>query len=311
MMTIASLKSNGFKPFDELPLPEKEQHIQTIKYLDTLSASSGTNISNWDLQMFFHGGKLLADKNKINRIFFSARDEFMRANEKNPALSESQQNHLDVLERTIPARVANKNHEIIQSHMYMAEQHYERYLENVRAARELQIIVDSVDGLKVNLKGQVDSLVRTGFWTLHAVTDEVISLRNTNDVLCRYKNTAQGIDVTVNFGKFIFDYNPKNARVSYQEFENNKRFGNCVHPHLYDYGICFGATGPQAGRFMREANLVELFNLIASILVSYNPQDAYVDIVRFHAIEQGKEDPYLAQEMARETDEPDEDEGNF
>jgi adenylate kinase len=292
MITIQDLKSKGFAQIKVPDETARATQVAVAKYIDTLASQSGTNIAQWDMRKFFDGDKFIEDKNKINQIFFTARETELAA--KPVVVNAASLEKIRKLEASLPALGMKQHEDLKKEILDTAAELARRQAELVRYARELQIFLDThTVELKYNLAGQVEKLVASGMWNIHSVGEETISLTNANDVIVRYKSQAQGIDVTVNFGKFMFNFNAKRGSVEAKPYEKNKKVANAYHPHIYGYGICWGAAATKAQEHMARLQMVDLFNLISSILISYNPKDAYADIVRYHALDAGKQDPYV------------------
>lgn len=288
--TIDVLKENKCAFFDSISDKDiRDAQLRTVKYLTTLSNLSTTDISKWDIGLIFSDpttGLLVTERQDINKRFFAFRDkqEITDIN-----LSPDLLRKIEALEKLIPQTELNQIKESYRINMQRASERYSSYMNALRSARECKIRIDSFEGKGADLKGQVEQVIRVGFWELRSVDPACISFITKQPIVLTYKNTAQSIDITYEVGRICIVYYPQDGYcgVNISHSEGVRYFNGHIHPHVGGDGdICFGTAGDMATRAMAECNLVRLCAIVQQTLTEYNPDSPYVALQDFNVLDE-------------------------
>lgn len=287
------------------------EQVANLKYIAQLAAQSHTDISDWDLAVMF--GDFTTTKGDINKTFFEAREKTVEpARElttKEITAIAAVGKHL----ATKGTRTIDQVNLNIDQYATAIKDNQANITNNLARVQDLKAELDLLEA-KGDAIPDFATMIREieadGFFSFKGASDADrdgdefgnryagFEFVTKADVIVHYRNDAQRIDCTVNFGRFRVTITKKKS-IKVCPAGRNVQVADRYHPHVFDYGLCLGATATAAGELLNKNKLPDVMRLIASILVSYNPKDSYVDIVRFAAKQQKKDDPYTAPVPAR------------
>lgn len=310
-MNYDQIRQNNFKYFEGSP--NAAAQIEAVKYIAQLASQSATSISGWDLPAIFETapGEMATERQEINRRFFERKQETDTV--MSGSLSQAQ---CLAIEKQGAKFKRNDETSVLKQHIEAHETDISRYSEHVKSLirtrdeyqKRLDELLAQPQPEAIKWVERVKQVIDDGFWSFaYARNDLVhgeeyengiffrgITFETRNDVVIHYVKPEQGIDINVNLGKFRVSWNPGETSVYITHSGNNVWVSSRCHPHIGGHAICLGAAKPAVVGALKKGDIQAAFRLIAFILTQYNPNDAYIDLVRLHAKRLGMRDPYEA-----------------
>ena len=291
-----------------------KNQINAAKYIHEVAAMSGINIDSWDIVEIFKDegrgdNQIITNKRLINRIMFKYDNQ--QPENKIECLP---QTVVDILNKNAPRLNHQYNDPQYWKNKFDAAlndaQHYDRRAnEKYTCMRKFEVEYNRCLAMQAHespsdFPEKIDKVLKDGFFVFDSYDEEEnkVHFSTAHDIILTYKNDAQGINCNVNMGKFSVRVSHASLSIYVHPKEGNitvkkgPRKG-VYHPHVYDYGLCWGATRELRDKLKEKRDLQGLMQIVASILVSYNPEDAYADIVQYYAKQNGLIDPYEEQAM--------------
>jgi hypothetical protein len=172
--------------------------------------------------------------------------------------------------------MAEKQHRA-DDHLRAAASRYREYETNLREAGEEYTAVRLLAGIESNIEAQVQQIHSSSFWEFLELRDgHMLRFKTRQDVFMTHKNPAAGVDITLNFGKFIAQFDLDRFIIKVYECERNITVSGYYHPHIASSGnVCWGDAGAQVTSHLATHKIVEVMTLLATILTSYNSENPY------------------------------------
>lgn len=254
----------------EMTLDQKNQYVQT------LCVQTGRNFSEIDLSPF----AACTSKSEINKLFFTGEAPVI-----NTEISDS---------LTLRAGELFKN--VNESIAYKREMN--RFRRSAQSAQDLfqQDIARMVEfRRKLNLSDQRDgnfyvdalkNIIGKGRWKFVDATASSLRFILTNDCIIKWKDDRKSIDMTVNFGKFILNYNVRENRIRIDCGENNLNYGGHMHPHINLNGaVCWGNAQETITKALESFDTEKITETVFLLLHEYNDESPYISLNVFKDIE--------------------------
>ena len=291
-MKFRELLNTGFKSFSRMAEEKKLAQIDAVKYIMTIASTSGISVMDWDAQEVFTAGKsaneIVTDRCTINRLFFTHHEALQAIAPAAPIsteLNEIANNTLKELSRRYVADLVARADNDANGKLNQARDYFrsaEDYLTKATVARQS---ISSLRNEIPDIAGQIKTLHEGKFWEYIGQKDgyqNVIRLKTRNDVVCNYRNATAGIDVRVNLGMFVAEFDISAIRVRVFKSERNVQTGEYYHPHIsYDGSVCWGNASNSVSLAITNLRLVEIFSLLASVLTNYNNGNPYRSLEEF------------------------------
>jgi len=291
-MLFSEIIKGNYRVFSRQQEAERTKNIATIKYIENLAGIAGVNIGDWNAKELFGTGtghKFIDDKNEINRIFFCEMDR--RAAE-TPTAPENADNLIDdanlamikAAEARYVSRLVAEEYKKAEEHIKQAMGYYKEHENYVRRAGEYYSQARRLQGNGENsLERQVREIASNSFYRYLGMVDgRKIRFATRGDIQLSHRNPAAGIDITINFGKFMVVCDIENFRITVHPFENNHNVSGHPHPHVQGGGgVCWGTAANSVSAALAKCNFVEPMVLLSALLINYNPGSPYVSMERF------------------------------
>ncbi len=137
-----------------------------------------------------------------------------------------------------------------------------------QAQRELEAFDASES--KSGITAQVEKILSNPFYKLKATSGNLIEFI-TEPIFMHHKDTNQGIDMKVNFGKFTVIWAVENNSFKVRAGEGNTLVDGYIHPHVSSDGdVCLGNAGSAFTQAIQAQEFYKVFEIFQAIFHSYN-----------------------------------------
>ncbi len=131
------------------------------------------------------------------------------------------------------------------------------------------------------LSEAITEILKSSFYKFHAIEDGQVYF-TTAPVVVTHVNVRQAINMTVDLGRVQIIWRLEDNHLEFQPYENNLRLGDYWHPHC-GVSMCFG-NGLDAFRTaMNGKEPWKAFQIVESILKTYNPDSPFKSLDQFWA----------------------------
>ena len=283
-MDIIELKSDSY--LSKFSGPELAKQRNTAIYIEKLASLSGTNINNWNMEPFLkENERLPTDKNKINQVFFSLKENPV-INLDDEKMTEEQKR---ILHKTFGCHDETSLKAKLASHERSAKNYsHEAANQHKLAMRINKELLSAMAGRNTSDEKMYE-LLSQGFWEVHRYPDEAeatLILKTVNEVIITYINEDHGVKQQFNFGRMRLRLREDgHVKVYIKQEDNKDKFivddGHC-HPHVGNGGgVCTGELSKEFDRAVGERDFSKIAIIVQKVLLSYNPEDAYRQITHY------------------------------
>lgn len=288
-MNLREVIRSGYKPFSRMGAEKQKAHILAVQYIELLATQTSTKMEPWNLLDVFgigKGNEIVTDKKEINKKFFEKLEEIKS---KTPAeafaLEQRISTQIDELSREFSNREVNQLKKSRDNAINAAVSAFDRAQSLLADARRYEQQLMSYERRESTIAGQISQIAQESFWEFHQLYGENVDLITKSDVILTHKNSAAGVDLRVNMGKFAARLNLKTMNLLVYTFEGNLNLGGFYHPHIYTNGsICWGNASSTAALKLPKGEVADIFRLLASVLVNYNDGNPYRSLAEFQKI---------------------------
>lgn len=276
--------------FKRMGAKSRARYVDTLKYIEFLASNTNTDINSWNIFEVFGTGKgksLYIDKRRINQIFLeTARNSDVGSSSAEAEFANIRAQINDACRQAMLENVRTQELHM-QRILQRANSSYNSFMELVREASRLR---DSLGSNPANnIDQQLQTIVQSGFWKFKRVINgTVLEFHTANNVISSYRNRSARIDIDVNLGKFKVTVDIVNRVIHVGQLANNVHsdwYGNMgfYHPHINRNGnVCWGNSGGTVTNMFVNADYAGLMQLLATILVDFNPDNPYVQLGQMH-----------------------------
>jgi len=226
------------------------REVSAVDYIKFLARSTQKNISRWKVEdLFFENGRLITNKNKINKKFFQ---KLSAGRKKKKVISKL--NIMGLVKRTNEKTILRLELEIKE--------------------REQRILKLRNNSNNSNIEEQVWEIINTGCWENPIIQGKYLFLNTTNNVILNSNN----------LGKFGAAFNLVDKKIYVTPYSGNKEGGDLyIHPHINSDGrICWGNISSEAEKAVSGLNLIKVFNFLHGLLNSYTGNAPYTLLSNFN-----------------------------
>lgn len=273
------------RPYDLLSFAEARRNrfqggtefdVLLCSYLEQLALQTSTNIDEWTLGVFRNltsWGSLPLDKRAVNKVFFEEKEKRTHTIE---ALSISAEAALQETKvkasETVKVRLTHLQ-ETYKSQLTEATRTQVAADAYLKKAWEVKKEMYALKDRGANyIMDEAKKLLAEGFWEFHDYGNSILRFRTKNDVVMSEINKAAGIDRRVTLGKYLAEYRVNDASLKLKRFTQNAISHGYYHPYCNNSGaICWGNAANTASKLLSQGELYAVFNLLASLLVTYSP----------------------------------------
>lgn len=289
-MNLKEIIAGGkYTIFSRMTLENKKAHIEAVDYIKVLAASSSTNLDNWNIISIFgtgSGNKLILDRREINKLFFKNATENKKNREEHPvkeleaSIFQNLPRPRNNRERNVIQRLEDQKN-AAKSKMQQALFSAKTQLANlVQANRQLL----ALNAKTMDLTDQVRQINAGGFWEFSHIEKTRVYFKTISEVIVRHKQKSQGIDITVNLGRFFCFIDMKEGNeLHLRPLSNNVMLEDgLLHPHGALDSICWGAASETLYELLATFDYVGAMKLFANLLCDYNSGDAFAGLHEFY-----------------------------
>jgi len=213
-----------------------------VKYIESLSSMTNTNIEEWNLSKFMRDGLMIKNRGEINKIFFTERGDIVRTtfgDGVNKWIAEkskyfSQKTRGDILDQI------SKNQGRIRLHSLDINRH----LNDLRELQRNLCIMDR--GNDYSFKESMENLSNSSYWQYARCTESFLIFESTKDIEMSHIDPVKGINQHINFGKMEVSIGPRHRSFCVRLAESNKSIHvmhGYFHPHIDEEGrVCWGTA---------------------------------------------------------------------
>lgn len=281
---------NG-SPFAQLRLTRFNGLAATVKadleYLEQLASQTQTNIDEWVPYSVLEGIKF-GDKRGINKAFFKK----IETQQKTAAsLSDIQKKLLEEAAQEMDRAKIKRIMELDRKHREQLKyaQSYMRDGNNALSQawqyqKERLILEERTpDFLTQDLK----KILQGSFWELFGYEKTFLRLTSRQDIVLKEVNPAGNVNRHVNMGRYLTTLNLANMTLTVGPFKNNLCSNGHYHPYLASDGeVCWGNASDSAMKLLASCQLVEVFQLLASLLSNYGSDtNPYIRLANFDVLQ--------------------------
>lgn len=297
-MKLDEIIEGKFTVFSRMNDENRKNHIETVKYIRTLSNSVGINISTWNLFEVFGtsagGNTLRTDRARINKIFwerFKAGDDTPPPE---PVDKESivtnintwiEQSGREFKSNYLQQLIQERDSALTYCNDYLNS--YNSYLvEVIHKNKKIETFADNPP----DIGGEITKVIDAGFFKFKSITKGVITF-TTDKIVNTDKRPSAGMDLTVELGSYTIEYNlgkatgrrrNRDSVLRVLPNEDNIFSGRYYHPHINPQGnICWGDGIDKAHQAILSHKISDAMTILAAVLTHYNPEDPYVTLYNF------------------------------
>lgn len=246
---------------------------ETMQYLRQLCGMTGRAFDSLDLQRFIG----LQERGPINKMFFEI------AEAPQGSIHGAQVTALTKFAESL--KLSNRYKNDVRKLSTEIEREQTRMQDSIAKLVELRRISAYFDSQKgLPFAEMCKEVEATGQWKLQRVTVDAgeIAFSNVNDVVLKHKDEDQGMDITVNMGRYmaVIDFNRSRVRV--HRFERNIQTSEYYHPHVTtDASVCWGNAAETITQSLQTFNIKKLLGTLHVLLHEYNDESPYRALVEF------------------------------
>ena len=256
-------------------------------YIQTLSTSTSTDISKWNLQKIFGN---TTDRCEINKRFFAQKLAVVTPRPKRKPLSLKaskdlvQNLGLDKLKMAAEVELKRK----LKESENLASHQSKLHSEILALRKKLRV---SKDGDASILMQQVQETVKDGFWENPIFTEDsrYLWFNAKNDAVVHNISKSVTKDNCVNFGKFAIRITLDGLKPEISFYKDNIDNGSGdIHPFVSlderDNGVvfpCYGNAYALQQKLRNNMELSKLLKLTVALLISYNSEYGYAQLEDF------------------------------
>ncbi len=269
---------------DPMPVNEPRPVVladkNLIMYVRMLEATAGVVLSEQERTSL----ALLGVKRTINRAFFRALPAASGGAPMPFPEEEVANAYLKERESTVKAEIDRAKHDI-QGNINNAMNQSRSAMGYFETAAKCRLRLTALQGKPDSPLAEIAKILADPFFTFHGLkkreNGEVYGAEFiTASVILVYQNKQHGIDITLDLGRFRFEWLFAGV-VKVHPHTGNILASNHYHPHLSGGNICLGNAADAYKTAVAEGKISTQFQILQSILLSYNPDSPYIDITTF------------------------------
>jgi len=266
------------------------------KYIELLSSQTGTPADKWDIEKVFGSrGKLITNKNEINKRFFKHAEEtrviVKRLTKKNIEKLNSLSGGIAEIDDAHTQDRLDKLDSKWRRKLEVVKKHYAKAAKAIEEAAKINKQINELLRKKDNLGEQISDIVRENFWEFQNLSGSRLNLVTKANVVVTHKNQARRIDLQVNLGRFRAEINLEDSWLKVHRFKNNVNVEGYIHPHIEDGGdICWGSAYGVIGEKLPKGEYADVLRILASLLTSYSDSNPFVHLEEFNDEANGRRD---------------------
>lgn len=289
-MQMHELTANGFAHFNGIDDRRKRStQVNAVKYIGQLAAMTKTDISSWDITKMFgrDDGSIIQDKTKINKTFFTAIENGAEESPIDLPIADIEK----MQGRWSTGRISTLEHQLNTKTSH-ANSYLNSYTNYMRQAAGIKNQIAQIKGGESWLLDEVKRVIDSGNWTDCELDMEnnYITFTTKHDAILKYVDRNNEVDITYNFGKFkaeisLSSFLPLVWPTDWDKVHSFSR-GYC-HPHIPSMSrhgkqdVCLGSLRDEMNRATSEFKFAKCFEIIHTVLNSYNHGDAYKTLPTF------------------------------
>lgn len=267
---------------DEAKQEEPPNIRANMGYIQMLMANYGFKLSLEQMQELAR----LSDKSAINKKMAEYYEQHKAGKPIGPNIDEIIQQASGDLQSFFKTKFEEKRNNIKKeitsyqkdANKYFAEAHNKLLRMNEKVIEFDQLKEDGTD-----VRQLFDSLSNNPFWRIEKFRDGILYFES-NDVIVRYVNKAQNVDMTVNFGPMWAMWLTRNGIVKMDSTRMKYDVGGFPHPHVgIDGYVCWGNAASSYTNHIKSLNIAEILNILQSLLQTYNPGSPFARLDKFYA----------------------------
>lgn len=243
-MTLDVIRKEKLKQFGALDLPKCKQVLKALNHIEHLGTMTRVDLSELDILEVFKGegeSKIELSLEKISQIFMGHFEEAKK------------------IDTTLPAE--------FEAQIKKLSEHIGKVNKRITfdLLKEVKLVQDA------------------GFWKLESVNTDSLTFATRNQVIGPHPSDAGTYPIEkdrehtlVNFGKFKVTLSLVNRGLSWETLEDNIETGDeHPHPHMFNYGICWGGAAHTATSALSSGELSKTLQLLAHVLTFVNETGNY------------------------------------
>lgn len=283
----------------------RKAQVDAVLYIERMASITNTDISQWDIfdvfknpsKDFFLDRPLVTDRADINKRMLARESQDKRGvpdllRQLDEDVCKNIREHL-TLEKM---RISDAARVGIRDCHRSASQYKKQYEDSMRLAWEKKLFLAEINNeTDLSFTSKINDVLKKGFWEFHDYNYQKMRLKTRMEVILTHKNEAAGIDLRVNFGKFIAEVNYGKLRILVLPWEKNLSSRGYYHPYISNGGdICWGNMSYAADDLYKSGDIPGLLELLGSLLVTYSPDATpYEGLENFQVVFNEKSSPEL------------------
>jgi hypothetical protein len=223
--------------------------------------------------------KGITDKSEVNKIFFPL--ESTKIQEDKTATVEQ----VDFLSETLKKNLESSRRRLVKETEAQIKRNADRARDSflqadsyLRTMRDFQKEIEVLEDKPLDVKDIVAKVLANPFWQLYEVntsTSKITFL--SGNVVLRYVNPKQGVEMQAMFGQFKAVWDIATAKLFCKPVSDKYTVDGNPHPHVSQYGdVCWGNAAGTLTSALRTYDIAAALNLLQSLLHTYNPDSPYV-----------------------------------
>lgn len=295
-MKISDVVASGYKNvFEGQPEADKTHQVKAIQYLLTLAANMKVNIGEWDLfEVFGSGdGKIFQKKQSLNERFFLEVATLPQTKELPAKVVEIAPELMVNLSKAIESHKRTQIESFERdrdSYVQAASDRYSQATAKLKQAAQCNKCIHALEGTSEDLLTELTTIVQKGFWHLHGFTTitNMLEFHTVGDCHQSLVNSAAGVDINVNFGRFKALVNVQESTVYVYPLERNLEVSGYIHPHISAGStVCWGNAADMVSKALPKLHLACVMEALSVILTHYNEESPYCMIQKFYFQQNG------------------------
>jgi hypothetical protein len=266
-----------FQEFSPEPKELEYEGIDTdiLMYVHHLESMTKKPLGKSQYALF----KGITDKSEVNKIFFPL--ESTKIQEDKTATADQ----VDFLSETLKKNLESSRRRLIKETEAQIKRNADRARDSflqadsyLRTMRDFQKEIEVLEDKPLDVKDIVAKVLANPFWQLYEVntsTSKITFL--SGNVVLRYVNPKQGVEMQAMFGQFKAVWDIATAKLFCKPVSDKYTVDGNPHPHVSQYGdVCWGNAAGTLTSALRTYDIAAALNLLQSLLHTYNPDSPYV-----------------------------------
>ena len=278
-----------------------DETLLSFQYLQGLAAAAKIDWREIFIDSYVDGfwgnqhapPRLVKEKTKINRIFFSELEAMKLAQS---GLDERKTTYLQDLDEFFKERASSLKKGFIETQRAAKKRALEDHLDlatgasrdqasHLAQAAAIRRELLASQGKVPDVLGSIRQVLDDGFWKITGInrSERTVSFLSSSDIIMTHQNEDAGTNLRVNFGAFgvrVF-LGDCSFRVSSSTGPHIRGYS---HPHIGSDGRpCWGDAHALVSQYLMDFNFAPVFRLLHSLLTTYNDGNPYVPLSHFQA----------------------------